>query len=279
MRLLRRLTYRPQVVAGARLLHASGILKKLYYRWAGPADGVLRLNLGGIDASFYAQTAGEFRTLESVCAGGEEQFLSVLASSLREGDVFYDIGSNIGLYAIPVAKLVGTKGQVIAFEPQSGNYDRLQAHVQLNGLTNVRAFRKALGEANGNSRLLVAGSRNAHSRLVNWDQERGTGTQWVDVVKGDDFCRAENLPRPRVVKIDVEGGEFAVLKGLNDTLGNPACQLLCCEIHPRLLPLEVKPEAVLGVIRSLGFTRIESNSRGTEIHVTARKGTRGYGSG
>jgi FkbM family methyltransferase len=210
-------------------------------------------------------------------AAEEEQFLQVLVSSLRLGDVFYDIGSSIGFYAIPLAKVVGNQGQVIAFEPESGNYQRLVEHIKLNGLSNVRAFRNALGEQSGKGRLLVAGSRNLQSKLIGSSHETVRDTQVVEVTGGDDFRKAGNLPLPGAVKIDVEGSEFVVLKGLSNTLRDPTCQLLCCEVHPSLLPPGVKPEAVLALIGSLGFTHVESCPRGSEIHVIARKGASGHG--
>jgi hypothetical protein len=93
----------------------------------------------------------------------------------------------------------------------------------------------------------------------------------IEVTRGDDLRRTARLPVPKAVKIDVEGAEFGVLSGLKETLSNPGCELLCLEIHPRLIPAEVSPETVLSLVRSLGFNRTESRPGGSRIHLIAEK--------
>jgi hypothetical protein len=85
----------------------------------------------------------------------------------------------------------------------------------------------------------------------------GHGYQVVEIMEGDHLVEIEKLPLPRAVKIDVEGYEYAVIRGLSQTLVQPDCELVCCEIHPSLLPAEVKPQDVLDLLKSLGFTHID----------------------
>jgi len=253
--LLKRLTYRPELKGVARVLHLRRVLRKWYWWWARPPDGILRIQIGQISAQFYVRTPGELRNLDPAGAAQQEwEILQLLISTLCPGDIAYDVGSNVGLYAVLLARVVGERGQVIAFEPESESYAHLQANLKLNGLTNVRAFRKALGERSGEGKL-YQGEENADSSLVGPPAGRDMGHQLVEVVEGDDFVHAEGLPVPRVVKIDVEGYEYGVLWGLRETLAHPTCELVCCEIHPHLLPREVKPEAILNLLESLGFTR------------------------
>ena len=77
-----------------------------------------------------------------------ERSLDILVHSLRPGDTVYDVGGNLGVYTVLLAKVVGEKGMVVAFEPHHETYEQLLDNVRLNGLTNVRAFQKALGERN-----------------------------------------------------------------------------------------------------------------------------------
>ncbi len=159
---LRRLTYHPPLVTLARTLHISRERKECYFRQLGPRDHVLRLKLMGTEVRFYVHTPCELRELERT-PRGEEDFFGSLTSVLRTGGVFFDIGSNLGKFTISFAKLLGKEGQVIAFEPEERNYERLQENIRLNGLSNVRAFRKALGEEDAVAGLYVSGFTNEES--------------------------------------------------------------------------------------------------------------------
>jgi len=269
---LKRLTYRPEVIKIARWLGLRRLLRKGYYWWARPRNGVLRLRIAGIPLQFRVHTSEELRVLESERgAGGEERVLDLLVSFLRPGDVVYDVGSNVGLYAVLLAKRVGARGLVIAFEPQEQNYIHLQENLELNCLENVRSYRKALSDRGGRAKLYaseVIGS----SSLVE-QQPRGAVAEMVDVSTGDDLVAAEHLPGPRVVKIDVEGHEYAVIRGLRETLSQPGCELVSCEVHPSLLPAGLTPSAVSSLLKQLGFVRFDSYPRWDEtFHLAAYKG-------
>lgn len=269
---LKRLTYRPELVAAAGLLRASRLLKRLYWQLTSPADGIFRAKVAGVEARFHVRTPGEWRRMEGTYGNGtEEMFLRVLIGFLRPGDVFYDVGSNIGEYAVFASKIVGEAGMVVGFEPEAASFGRVAAHIQLNNLRNVRAFRLALSDAPGTMPLQVKGFLNRQSRLMRAG-ERGTGGgMTVEVTTGDSIREFEGLPIPNAVKIDVEGHEYQVLTGLRKTLAHPLCSLLCCEVHPRSLPPAIQTTDVVDAIKSLGFSRIESISRGTELHLTCRK--------
>lgn len=271
MNLVRRLTYRPEVKALVRALHVRRMAKECYWRWARPVDGILRLQMGSHEARFYVRTLGELRNLDPAgSAQGEKHLLELLITVLRPGDVVYDVGSNIGLYAVFCAKAVGEQGQVIAFEPDSESYAHLQENLKLNGLANVISFRKALGEQSGQGKL-YRGEENADSSLVSPSTGRDLGHELVEVEEGDGFIKAMNLPLPRAVKIDVEGYEYAVIRGLRHILAQQSCELLVCEIHPRLLSQGVGPDGLLELISSLGFSRIDSHPRYDTFHLVAYK--------
>jgi len=171
-----------------------------------------------------------------------------------------------------LAKAIGPEGQVIAFEPDSENYRKLLENVKLNELRNVRAFRKALGEKTAETKL-YKGVDITDSTLIASHARKDIDYEVVEMVEGDSFREAEHLPIPRVIKIDVEGYEYAVLTGLRRTLAVPACQVVCCEVHPTLLPPDANPESILGFLKSLGFSRIDSDAASGYplFHVIAYK--------
>jgi FkbM family methyltransferase len=268
---LKRITYRREVIAAARSLGLRSILRKWYYWWARPRDGIVRVRLAGTSGQFYVRSPEELRLLESAGgAGGEQRVLELLVSSLRPGAVVFDIGANIGLYTVLLAKVVGEGGRVIAFEPESQTFAHLLDNLKLNSLTNVRCFRKALGQRSGQASFYSSEIIGGGSLVPS--QKGGGRREVVDIVEGDELVLAENLPLPQAVKIDVEGYEYAVIQGLRRTLAHHACEMVSCEIHPRRLPADVKPEMVVGLLRSAGFSRIDTYPRwDNTFHLVAYK--------
>ena len=260
------------MISLAGKLDLRRILRRWYYWWARPRDGIVRVKLARAHAQFYVRSPEELRLLESAGgAGGEQRVLERLVSFLRPGDVVFDVGSNVGLYAVLLAKVVGERGLVIAFEPSSQAYAHLLDNIKLNGLTNVRCFRKALGQRSAQAKL-YSGDVIGGASLVDIPGQNRCG-EVVDVVEGDQWVADENLPLPRAVKIDVEGFEYAVIEGLRRTVAQHACELVCCEVHPARLPAGLGPETVAGLLTSLGFSRIDTYPRwdGT-FHLVAYKG-------
>lgn len=276
MNLVRRLTYRSELTGVARALGLRQVLRKLYYHWAAPG-GILRLEVKRISAQFYVCTPDELRALDGAGIGktiewGERHTLELIIDALRSGGIVYDVGANFGLYTVLLAKAVGEQGQVIAFEPDSRSYERLQENLRLNRLANVRCFCKALSDQNGQAKLYLHETRTWFSSLLARPGTREISHQLVEVVEGDRIRGEQSLPVPQVVKIDVEGSEYAVIRGLRRTLAHSACRLVSCEIHPQLMPAEVKPAQVLALLKSLGFDRIDVYPRGLEQHALCYKG-------
>lgn len=154
LKALRRLTYRSGLLKLARILGVSRFLREWYYRVAVSRDCVLQVRMHSVEAKFSVRSASESRRLE----GGvprEDDFLRALMSTPAPGDVFFGIGSDIGLFAILLGKVVGEQGQVIAFEPGSHAHKELEENVSLNRLTNIRIYQKALGQENRKGRLAL----------------------------------------------------------------------------------------------------------------------------
>jgi FkbM family methyltransferase len=276
MEFIRRLSFQPSVIRASQVLHLRRTLGKVYFRLARPHDGVVRLEAAGTEARFYIRTPAELRNLDPAGAFQDERsILEHVLRTLEGGGTFYDIGSNVGLYAVLVAKALGERGGVIAFEPFSEAYAHLQCNLELNGLTNVHLFRKALGQFPTQGRLYRGGG-NADSSLVVPPSGVDLGYELVDVVRGDDLVISQKLPLPRAVKIDVEGYEYDVIQGLRSTLAERGCELVCCEIHPRLLPPSITTKDVLDALESLGYGQISIRPRKDTLHAIAHRA--GHGS-
>jgi FkbM family methyltransferase len=165
----------------------------------------------------------------------EPEVQNAILAGVRPGAVVYDIGANVGTMALGAAQLVGNLGMVIAFEGDPENIERLREHSTRNGLEDrLRVVHAAVW-----SRTATDGigfRRGAPSRSqggVEADGNRpvlGSGEVInVPAVTLDDFVAAGEPP-PQLLKIDVEGGEYEVLRGAN-TLFARERPLLIAEVH------------------------------------------------
>lgn len=130
---------------------------------------------------------------------------------LRPGDAFVDVGANIGFVTLTGARLVGDQGRVIAIEPNSELFLRLQDSIVRNSIKNVVLHQCALGESEGHANLLVS----AHHGLGSL-RHGGVGGVKVRVVPGNELTSDIGDSTWCVVKIDVEGYEQRVLNGLSE---------------------------------------------------------------
>jgi FkbM family methyltransferase len=157
----------------------------------------------------------------------EAVMLGYLKHLTRPGDVAYDIGANVGLYARFLASFGA--GQVIAFEPMRDNVELLQANVALAGAdaSKLRVECLAVGDKDGEELLQVDDVMSATAsldRLTDGDPSYGRKTyglppltERVRIARLDTLI-AQGLPPPQVMKIDVEGAEIWVLEGASKTL-------------------------------------------------------------
>jgi FkbM family methyltransferase len=130
------------------------------------------------------------------------------------GGVFVDVGAHVGKYAIPMAKLVGPGGLVIAVEPHPDNYKQLVENVKLNRVKNVVALNIAAWSEESEMKLFIGDAHGHHSLVYDF----GRGFVLVRAKPLDDVLKELGVGRVDCIKVDVEGAEFEVLKGMRRTL-------------------------------------------------------------
>lgn len=137
-----------------------------------------------------------------------------LASTLKPGHTFYDIGAHAGLYSLLADRLVGPLGTVVAFEPDPRNLANLRRHIAINGTTNVSVIPAAVGRTTGTVQLSLAAS-SYENRLSDSADTPDTPVQCYAL---DDAVTRLALPLPDCIKIDTEGAEVDVLRGAANIL-------------------------------------------------------------
>jgi FkbM family methyltransferase len=143
-----------------------------------------------------------------------ESELSQLHRWVRPGDVVVDVGAHYGAYTLPLARLVGETGQVVAVEPARHACSVLTRNVRINGLGNVRVLPVAAGDQTASGTLHLHGDRSRAS--LHQTLEVKTGTEQVKVVRLDEVVQPDR--RVSLIKVDVEGYEVKVLQGAEGIL-------------------------------------------------------------
>jgi FkbM family methyltransferase len=155
------------------------------------------------------------QNFDYILGSSEVPVQQCLLEHLVPGDVFYDVGANVGFFSLLAARRVGGTGAVYSFEPVSENAAAVRRNVSLNKLAGVGVFEVAVADKSGMGRLC----------LTNWDGgcslaadgmtiPEAVEQRAVQTVALDDFIEFEQLRPPTVVKIDVEGAELGVLTGM-----------------------------------------------------------------
>ena len=154
--------------------------------------------------------------------GHFEEAVARLASSLVDPDRdVIDVGANIGLYTVLTARRLNA-GRVLAAEPTGAAFARLQANLAINGVTErVILFKGLLGKSQGDGSINVIPGREEYSSVGTLVHPSIAGEvsniERVPATTIDQLVEQHDLS-PALIKIDVEGGEEAVLDGARETL-------------------------------------------------------------
>ena len=166
-----------------------------------PPDAVLPIVAGPLRGSQWVVGS----SLRGCWLGSyEEPKQRLIASFLRPGTVFFDLGANVGFYSLLAAR----KGcRVVAFEPLPSNLAFLRRHIVLNHLTSVEVVEAAVCDRDGTAAFAIDGHP-SQTRLAD------AGGIFVLNVALDSL----SLPPPDVLKIDIEGAEYDALCGGKETI-------------------------------------------------------------
>jgi FkbM family methyltransferase len=189
----------------------GGFNGKTLRRPLAPHGYVMALSLDDWMERFAAFT-GLYYAIETV---------GTVAALLKPGDAFVDVGSNIGFVSLVARRQVGESGSIFCIEPNPRLVERLRQCLDSNGIQNATVLNVALGDQAGEARLALP----SHHGSASLRGGESTG-EIVRVVTGDDALQNLQPNGNCLVKIDVEGYELLVLRGMAELMRRPRTAFL-----------------------------------------------------
>ncbi len=160
----------------------------------------------------------------------EPYIVNASKSEIQKGDIIVDIGANIGYYALLESRLVGDEGRVYAIEPVPRNMELLKESIKLNKYSNIETFQLAIGKENKLDYIYIPDKLN-WSSMIKHDSSRVSveNKMLINVVSLDEFLRGR--PQPDLIRMDVEGYETEIVKGMSGLLNSAKPLKILMEVH------------------------------------------------
>ena len=218
-----------------------------------------------------------FHCLNILNHGGFDT-IKIFEKYLKSGDNFIDIGANLGYMSINASKIVGSKGKIIAFEPDNTIYNLLENNISLNNAENIILNKIGLTNYNGEASFNIA-TESGLSRLDNNNNNlEGLILQTKTTIKVntlDSYLLDHNFTNIKIqmIKIDVEGQELNILKGAINVLkdSNP---IIILEINPgALIQNDLSLTNIINFLDPLNYDSFFINSHSADFIRFSRNPT------
>lgn len=200
----------------------------------------------------FIDLADEIVSTKLIQYGYWEKGLTTLAKKIvKPNMIVVDIGGHIGYYSVLFSKLVLPRGKVFAFEPEPHNFELLSKNIKINNINNCEIINKAVSSANGTIKLyLDADNLGAHSAVDTGHSKKIIN---VDTVTLDDYFENKKV-KVDLIKMDIEGYEYAVLEGAKNILEKNKDIVVIMEFCPLLInKTNHTPESIIENMKSYGF--------------------------
>lgn len=188
----------------------------------------------------------------------EPEISEFLIQEIEKDDVFYDIGAHVGYYSVLAAQKC-PKGKVYSFELDPALVESIKNHICLNNFENVKIVNSAVSDETGE--MISFAPENEGELSTN--AIKNPGDVLVQTLALKDFMK--DFDRPNFIKIDVEGNEKSVLKGVFSRGKLETLNKMLVEIHPAQLTKEDKKD-IEKIIRDRGFqVKVIDHRQGKEV--------------
>lgn len=180
----------------------------------------------------------------------EPDLVEVIYEHIGNEDIFVDIGANIGYYSIIASKIKGS--HVISFEPSSREGRKFQNNLSLNGITNVTFFSVALSNDNENRNLHIFDISNPGENTF-LSHTTSAGTEPIRCYKFSNLITPFIAQKTRLIKIDVEGFEYEVLKGMETIMPFYAGSFIIEICYPFSQSDSINPDLIYDWMANFGY--------------------------
>jgi len=191
------------------------------------------------------------------------EILQVLQKFVRPGDTVLDIGAQLGYFSLHAALLVSSSGRVYCFEPDPRSFARLDRAIRLSRIDWIKLFQTALSAREGTMDFYLSptlgwstGVKNSHLEDL---QQMSVRTAPLDLL----VSRGEIPSQIRLAKIDVEGFEMEILRGMRNVLAKSR-PILVLEINVQMLHAQgTSPSEIVRFLESFEYrvSRIDKDLR------------------
>ena len=172
-----------------------------------------------------------------------------------------DIGANVGYYSALTSEAVGPNGIVLALEPDPESYNYLLKTIKSSKFKNIRSFRKAASDHNNILPLFISKDNRGDNRLYKTKQKRQSIR--VETIRLDELVIENEIDQIDLVKIDVQGYEPKVIRGMENIIKSSTNITLLTEFWPRgIVEAGENPTDFLKMLRNLDFLLYELNKQG-----------------
>jgi FkbM family methyltransferase len=179
---------------------------------------------------------------------------------LQKGMVVFDVGSNIGELSMIFSKFVGSTGIVHAFEACQGTFEQSSGILNLAGKKNIILNHVALSDKNENIKLYIYGPEYsgwntiADRPLKNYGIDKTpVAEEYVEAITIDTYCENNGIRQIDLLKIDVEGAEYQVLKGARKMLANKQIKCIIFEYGQTTFDMGNRPADITNFLDSHGY--------------------------
>jgi len=185
----------------------------------------------------------------------EPQEFNLLSGLARSCKVIFDVGANVGWYAVQLSRTTEADSKVFCFEPVRTTYDRLAENVALNGLDGkVRLFNFGLNDVAGPAEFfLPAFSGSVAASARNLHPEENVTRLSVRLEVADDFADREQVGRIDLIKCDVEGAELSVLRGARRIIERDKPIIFLEMLRKWAGHFDYHPNDIISLLRQSGY--------------------------